>query len=490
TKDGKVYLYGKLTDRRMSSIPENMGVVVDISAGHNHLLALNEDGDVFTWGYNRFGLDSVPSEVESLRGEIKSINAGYQISHVLSENGEVVYWGNENLMEIYGLSNYQGNIDDIEFNTSTGMVLTKDNEVYALARSNTPVKAVPEEIQGKVVSIALAEKAAVAILDDGSLVVWGEGRDSRFAPTDEMDGHLFASVEAGRNHFTAITVDGKVFSWGDNNYGQTNVPSALNNQTVVAVETDFHQSYAITADGKLYSWGLSGHLMGTDGDGRDVFTRLVAGGRMTMTVGAIAVIIATIIGVIIGGISGYYGGTLIDNFLMRIAEIVGGLPFLPFAMILSNILGNSITETQRIMLIMVILGLLSWPPLARLARAQILAEREKEFVTAAKAVGIREVSIIFKHILPNVITVLIVSTTLSFASSMLTESTLSFLGFGVIEPNPTWGNMLNKAQDSKVIKDYWWQWIFPALALSLSTISINCVGDGLRDAIDPHSNDR
>ena len=209
----------------------------------------------------------------------------------------------------------------------------------------------------------------------------------------------------------------------------------------------------------------------------------------TMTIGAIAVIISVIIGVIIGGFSGYYGGK-VDNILMRFAEIVASIPFLPFAMILSAIVGNSLSEIQRIAVIMVILGVLSWPSLARLVRAQILAEREKEFVTAAKAMGIKEIAIIFKHILPNVITVVIVDTTLAFASCMLTESSLSFLGFGVIEPTPTWGNMLNGSQASTVIQNYWWRWVFPSLALSLSTISINLIGDGLRDAIDPRSNDR
>ena len=208
-----------------------------------------------------------------------------------------------------------------------------------------------------------------------------------------------------------------------------------------------------------------------------------------MTIGAISVIISVIIGVIIGGFSGYYGGK-VDNILMRLAEIVASIPFLPFAMILSVIVGNSLTEIQRIAVIMVILGVLSWPSLARLVRAQILAEREKEFVTAAKAMGIKEWSIIFKHILPNVITVVIVDTTLAFASCMLIESSLSFLGFGVVEPTPTWGNMLNGSQASTVIQNYWWRWVFPSLALSLSTISINLIGDGLRDAIDPRSNDR
>ena len=141
-------------------------------------------------------------------------------------------------------------------------------------------------------------------------------------------------------------------------------------------------------------------------------------------------------------------------------------------------------------MIMIILGVLSWPGLARLVRGQILAEREKEFVTAAKALGIKEHVIIFRHILPNVISVVIVNITLRYATSLLTESSLSFLGFGVIPPNPTWGNMLSNSQSNKILRDYWWRWVFPAAALSISTIAINCFGDGLRDAIDPKSNER
>lgn len=208
-----------------------------------------------------------------------------------------------------------------------------------------------------------------------------------------------------------------------------------------------------------------------------------------MTIGAIAVILSTLIGIAVGGFSGYYGGK-VDMVLMRFAEIVGSIPFLPLAIILSAIVGNRVSEIGRISIIMVILGVLSWPGLSRLVRAQILSEREKEFVTAAKAIGVRELAIIFKHILPNVITVIIVNATLDFATCLLTESSLSFLGFGVIEPSPTWGNMLTGSQSSTVIGTYWWRWVFPALALSLATISINLIGDGLRDAIDPKSNER
>jgi peptide/nickel transport system permease protein len=210
---------------------------------------------------------------------------------------------------------------------------------------------------------------------------------------------------------------------------------------------------------------------------------------MTMTVGAVAVIISTVIGIIIGGISGFFGGK-VDIVLQRICEVFSAMPFLPFAMILSTIIGNQVNESMRIFIIMVILGILEWPSLARLVRAQVLAEREKEFVTAAKAMGVKKLHIVFKHIIPNVISVIIVTATLDFATCMLTEASLSFLGFGVQLPRPTWGNMLYGCVDSVVIQNYWWRWVFPAVLLSICVICINTVGDGLRDAIDPKSNEK
>ena len=208
-----------------------------------------------------------------------------------------------------------------------------------------------------------------------------------------------------------------------------------------------------------------------------------------MTVGAISVIIATFLGVLLGGLAGYFGGTT-DLLIMRVSEVVGGLPFIPFAMILSAVIGTKLDPTQRMYLIMVVLGVLSWVPTCRLIRAQILAQREMEYVTAAKAMGIRELQIVFKHILPNVISLLLVSMTLDFATCMLTESTLSYLGFGIPLPTPTWGNLLTGANNSVVIQQYWWQWVFPATIFGICTICINMIGDGLRDAVDPKSQER
>lgn len=481
-KDGNYYSWGQM-DKKLLKVPTKMGKLTMISAGLNHVLAVNDRNEVFTWGYDRLGLDMIPIELNGMV-QIKQIVAGYQMSFVVSEDGELYWWGNQNILDV-NPSEHQGNIEKIAANSTTAVALLEDGSVAALSSKETIFSKIPQEIQGNVIDVASTDNTAAALTKDGRVYVWGSDDYGQKLVPESAQGKI-KSISAGRYHYTAILEDGSVIAWGRDNFGQTKVPSVTN---AAQITNGYYQNYIITEDGKVLTSGLSGYLMGTDGFGRDIFTRLIAGGRMTMTIGAISVIISVIIGVIIGGFSGYYGGK-VDNILMRLAEIVASIPFLPFAMILSVIVGNSLTEIQRIAVIMVILGVLSWPPLARLVRAQILAEREKEFVTAAKAMGIKEWSIIFKHILPNVITVVIVDTTLAFASCMLIESSLSFLGFGVVEPTPTWGNMLNGSQASTVIQNYWWRWVFPSLALSLSTISINLIGDGLRDAIDPRSNDR
>ena len=379
----------------------------------------------------------------------------------------------------------QGNIAQFEDNPNIVLALTNDGRVEPLSNKPSAYTNVPEEVQGNTVDIALSDESAAALTADGQVYTWGNNVYGSMNVPEEIQGHV-VDIEGGRYHYTAILDDGTVTSWGNNNFGQTNAPEMTG---VTDIFTNYFGSYAIDENGNTESWGLDGYLMGTDQLGRDVFRRLLLGGRMTMTVGFIAVIISTFIGVLVGGISGYKGGK-IDNLLMRLTEIVSSIPFLPFCIILSSILGNSISELQRIILIMFILGLLSWPGIARLVRGSVLAEREQEFVTAAKALGVKEFGIILRHILPNIITVIIVNATLDFATCMLTESSLSFIGFGVTEPNATWGNMLNGAQNGQVIENYWWRWLFPAIAFGICTISINCVGDGLRDAIDPKSKER
>ena len=273
----------------------------------------------------------------------------------------------------------------------------------------------------------------------------------------------------------------------DGSYRLDNDATSSNSSRLQAL-VDVDES-AVSVDGDVETWGLKGYLCGTDDLGRDVFNRMINGGKVTMTVGAIAVIIQLIIGIILGGLAGYFGGW-VDNIIMRVSEVVGGLPFLPFAMILSAIIGTRISVEQRMYLIMIVLGVLSWPGICRLIRAQILSQREQEYVTAAQALGVRENSIIFHHIIPNVMSLILVNATLSFATCMLTESSLSYMGFGISPPTPTWGNMLTGANNSIVIQQYWWRWLFPALVFGICTICINLVGDALRDAVDPKSAER
>lgn len=483
-KNGNVYEWGNLTDK-LKKLPENLGKLEQVAAGQDHVLAVNDKSKVFTWGYDRQGLNKIPMEVDSLKGGVKQIVAGNQISAVVAENGQAYVWGNQNNNDVKISREIQGKVDKIVINSSTGLALLKDGSIVCLAGRANGLERVPDEIDGKAIDVAITDKSGAALLKDGTVVVWG-GNDYDLQTVPMAYQGKITAISGGRNHITGLTQEKIAFSWGGNDHGQVKAPATSD---ITSISSNYYQNYAIDSAGKVTTWGLKGYLMGTDHMGRDVASRMITGGRLSLTIGAISVIISSVIGILVGGFAGYYGGK-VDNILMRFAEIVAALPFMPLAMTLSGIVGTKSSEVGKIMMIMVILGVLSWPGLARLVRGQILAEREKEFVTAARAVGIKERIIIFRHIIPNVITVIIVSITISFATCLLTESGLSYLGFGISEPAATWGNMLNSCRGSEVIGNYWWRWVFPSVALSLSTISINLIGDGLRDAIDPKSNEK
>lgn len=220
------------------------------------------------------------------------------------------------------------------------------------------------------------------------------------------------------------------------------------------------------------------HLMGTDALGRDLFTRLLYGARVSLTVGFVATTLRMLIGVILGGIAGFYGGK-IDGIIMRVADVFSCLPFLPIAITFVAMLGPSIYN------VMLVLAILGWPGIARIVRAEILSLREREFMEAATALGISDFKKITSHLIPNTMASIIVSATIGIAGAILTESSLSFLGLGVSPPIPTWGNILTDAQSQYVLKNRWWQWIPPGIAIFLAVISLNLLGDGLRDALDP-----
>lgn len=229
------------------------------------------------------------------------------------------------------------------------------------------------------------------------------------------------------------------------------------------------------------------HWLGTDDFGRDYLTRVMYGGRVSLQVGLYSTIVSLVLGVTIGGISGYYGGT-IDNLLMRLGEIISSFPFLPFAITFAAVVGTSVSPENKMYLIMTILGVLSYPGLARLVRGQLLSLREQEFMQAADAMGLSDSRKIFKHLIPNTYAFIIINATLGVAGAILGESALSYLGFGIVPPTPSWGNLIIYANKSYVLKNMPWLWIPPGVFILVTVVSINLMGDGLRDAVDPKSN--
>ena len=222
------------------------------------------------------------------------------------------------------------------------------------------------------------------------------------------------------------------------------------------------------------------HWLGTDTTGRDVWSRVIHASQVSLSVGFVAVTISTVIGVLIGSISGYCSGK-VDLALMRITDMVMAFPSMVIIITVASVLGPSIYNT------MLVIGALTWPSIARLVRSQMLSLREQQFVLAARSIGVPPSQIIFRHLLPNVVGTVTVAATFGMANAILQEAALSFLGLGVQAPTPSWGNMLRDAQTLSILEGMPWLWLVPGLMIALAVLSINFIGDGLRDALDPRS---
>lgn len=524
SNDNTLYMWGytkdALTKMDYSVFPEIIedGKVHMAAAGSDHVIAITTDGRIVGWGNKNNGqygaaneadgyisMDRVLSEAGFEKdgeyfvipdiSKIEQLICGYQVTALVID-GQLYMWGNTraclNMLEVS--TKFNTNIDKVALTNYNVAVLYKDGTMSggknlffrqsAVSSEQGVVKNFSSYLEDyKIVDITATNNCFAFLLDNGEVFVSGAaeyGEDKIAIPEDGK----YVKIISGTRHFIALTDTGKAYTWGHNSDGQ----AKFNGVQADDIYAGAKQSYTVNENDELTAkCGLRGYLFGTDSMGRDTFTRIVHGGKMTMTIGAVAVVVSSIIAIIIGCLSGYFGGW-VDMLLMRITEIFSAIPFLPFAMMLSFVIRNyPIDEKTRIFIIMIILGLLSWTGLARMIRGQVLAEREKEFVIAAQSMGVKESRIAFKHILPNIISVILVSMTLDFAGCLLTESSLSYLGFGVQLPQPTWGNMLNGANNSIVIQNYWWQWLFPSIFLSIATISINIIGDTLRDVLDPKS---
>lgn len=235
----------------------------------------------------------------------------------------------------------------------------------------------------------------------------------------------------------------------------------------------------------LYADPTAEHLLGTDGDGFDVLARVMYGGRISLMVGFVVVILEILLGVIMGGLAGYYG-KWVDNLIMRLVDIFYCLPMMPIMIILGALMDAMRMDTYvRLMIMMAALGVMGWAGIARMVRGQILSLREQEFMVATEATGIRVKDRIFRHLVPNVMPQLIVIATLNIGGIIITESTLSFLGLGVKHPLATWGTIINSVSSASAMSEYPFIWIPVGLLICLTVIAFNFVGDGLRDAYDP-----
>lgn len=255
---------------------------------------------------------------------------------------------------------------------------------------------------------------------------------------------------------------------------------------VVQVNTNFYIKRETTSTViRMYEFPSREHLLGTDNNGMDQMTRLMYGGRVSLMVGFVVVILETVLGVIIGGISGYFSGA-VDTAMMRFVDLFNSIPYFPMIIIFGSVMDTlEVTPIARLFILMAILGLMGWTGIARLVRGQILSLREQDFMVATEATGIRTSRKIFRHLVPNVMPLLIVIATGSLGSVIIFEATLGFLGLGIKYPLASWGSIINIASDPYVMTTYWFIWLPAGMLILLTVLGFNFVGDGLRDAYDP-----
>lgn len=346
-------------------------------------------------------------------------------------------------------------------------------EFKCAALDAVEAEATSVEIEGTTYTIKENDEGALFYKDGEEYVLV-----STYNISPANDG-VFLTLDFRRAALEAIDKGKEKFSYTDEEGKETEyVLKRKNEQYTVRnyVETQVNDTYAKPS---------KTHILGTDGHGMDMLTRLMFGGRISLMVGFVTVILEVFIGVIMGGVAGYFGGW-VDTLIMRLVDIFYCIPSLPLYIILGAIMDFWKIDPQlRIFVLCAMLGLLGWAGVARMVRGQILSLREQEFMTAAEALGISTHRRIFVHLIPNVVPQLIVIATMGLGDTILTEATLSFLGLGVKFPYASWGNIINAVNDSYVMTNFWFVWIPAGILILLTVLGFNFIGDGLRDAFDP-----
>lgn len=490
--EGKLYTWGMLDSVVTKKLRESLNTEIryrSVSAGLDHILAITEDGKVKTWAPDRFDLNDIPEELKK-RTDVKQVVAGHQFSVAVTYDGYMYIWGNTTYLGILNQDTIpdtvQGRIREVDVSVDNIIIITTSGSVAVIGQQNALVTNIFPVTN--IVDVAATDYSVAVLTDNGRVVIWGIDIYGLLTKPKDLTTNI-VEISAGRKHFNALDANGNIYSWGDNKFGQLNTPRdiKIGKVKINKLYSNYFQNYAIDDNNNIMTWGLNGYLMGTDDYGRDIFSRFLTGGKITLLIGLAAVIIQLFFGLLIGSIAGFYGRR-IDKIFMSITELIGSIPFLPISITFIALIDSNITDLMRIFILILILGILGINSVARLVRGLVIKERQKEYVLAAKATGLKTGSILIKQIIPNIISSIIANSTLAYANCLLMESTLSYLGFGAIKTYPTWGNMLSDLTSTGILRDYWWRWIFPALGLSIFIILVNYIGYAISLSIDPKEN--
>jgi peptide/nickel transport system permease protein len=464
------------------------------------LLAVSEEEETFTFGNaayyitgvgeNTYRISQLDPVAEELLGQVNPL-AGTTMPDGLVEAYEAAREADENNFELDGVTyRITRNRKTMQISTERDVALATLNVYDAYDESNVDLVN-SFEFKYSSESAIDAEETTFVVGEQSYSIDYLDGvytiRDS--------DGENFAAVSEiivnplDQNEF--LTVDFKsAIRQGIRNDEPSVVYTHSDGESIEYIIEQVNQNYYIKKDTpteliRQYEAPSVEHPLGLDNNGMDNMTRLMYGGRVSLLVGFVVVILEILIGVIVGGISGYFGGP-VDTALMRFVDLFNSIPFYPVVIIFGSVMDTlQVDPMGRIFLLMAVLGILGWTGIARVVRGQILSLREQEFMIATEATGIRTSRRIFRHLVPNVMPLLIVQATAGLGGIIISEATLGFLGLGVKFPLASWGSIINIASDAYVMTNFWYMWIPAGMLILLTVLGFNFVGDGLRDAFDP-----
>lgn len=464
------------------------------------LLALGKKADTFTVGSDIYYITTegesvyrilqLDPQVEVMRGIYKPL-VGDKVSDELKKAYELAVKKEQKAFELNGITyritqKNKASIISTEHDVALAMLLVYD--AYNPANSDMVASYDFRLLSSRAIG---QEKKAFSVGSQLFTIRYEDGHttilDSQSQPYAEVSNIIVRPLD--QSEFLTVDFKATIRQAIDDRlakFSYTNEKGETIDYTIVRVNNTFNiKRETPTELIRTFEAPSAEHPLGLDNNGMDVMTRLMYGGRVSLMVGFVVIFLEVFIGVIVGGISGYFGGA-VDTALMRFVDLFNSIPFYPMVLIFGSVMDAlEVDPMVRIFLLMAVLGLLGWTGVARIVRGQILSLREQDFMIATEATGIRTSRRIFRHLVPNVMPLLIVQATAGLGGIIITEATLGFLGLGIKYPLASWGSIINVASDAFVMTNYWFMWIPAGMLILLTVLGFNFVGDGLRDAYDP-----